>query len=136
MQDLGYISYQPFYGYGFHKVEFTQKGCFRWTGPEKQSGVTFDCAKIAKCEFLVEYCFPTHCSTRLDFYINGVMIEAFISETLGLYTAKIVYENSGSYHCPIVLEFKSDVVVDTENDKRMRGLIISNISVTSFDLLE
>ena len=135
--DKNYISYNPFYGYGFHKAEFTpQKDCFRWTGPGKLSGVTFDGAKIAKCEFFVEYFFPNHYSTKVDFYINDVMIEAFIFNTLGLYTAKITYENSNSYHGPIVLEFKSNIVINAENDKRMRGLVISNISVTSFDLLE
>jgi hypothetical protein len=99
------------------------------------SGVTFDGAEIAKCEFLVKYCFISNCSSRLDFYINDLMIEADISEDLGRYTAKIVYKNSGSYHGPIVLEFKSDVVVDSENDKRMRGLIISNISINYFEVL-
>ena len=133
--DRNYISYNPFYGYGFHGLEVTGQDCYRWTGPMTNSGVTFDGAKIAKCEFLVKYCFISNCSSTLDFYINGLMIEADISEVLGLYTAKIVYKKSGSYHGPIVLEFKSDVVVDTEKDKRMRGLIISNISINSFEVL-
>lgn len=133
--DRNYISYNPFYGYGFHKLEFTGQDCYRWTGPMTNSGVTFDGAEIAKCEFLVKYCFISNCSSTLDFYINGLMMDADISEDLGHYTAKIVYKNSGSYHGPIVLEFKSDVVVDSENDKRMRGLIISNISINSFEVL-
>lgn len=133
--DRNYISYNPFYGYGFHKLEVTGQDCYRWTGPMTNSGVTFDGAEIAKCEFLVKYCFISNCSSTLDFYINGLMMDADISEDLGHYTAKIVYKNSGSYHGPIVLEFKSDVVVDSENDKRMRGLIISNISINSFEVL-
>jgi hypothetical protein len=134
--DKNYISCQPFYGYGFHKVEHNHKGFYRWTGPDALSGVTFNGANVAKCEFHVEYYCLNHFLQRVDFYINGVMIEACTVQTFGIYKAKIVYENSASYsyHGPIVLEFNSYDVFDTENDKRMRGFIISNISVTSFDL--
>ena len=131
--DINYISRPLFYGYGFHKLEFTQKNCFRWTGPETESGVTFDGSRISKCEFYVEYCLPDNCASRLDFYINGEKIEAFIMDIYGLYTARIPYESTDFYRGPIVLEFKTDLVIDTEFDKRKRGLIISNISVISFE---
>ena len=130
---INYISKKNLLGYGFHELEFTQESCFRWTGPETLSGLTFDGSRISKCEFYVEYCLPDNCASRLDFYINGEKIEAFIMDIYGLYTARIPYESTDFYRGPIVLEFKTDLVIDTEFDKRKRGLIISNISVISFE---
>ena len=133
---VNYISIKPFYGFGFHEIEYVNKDCFRWTGSDELSGLTFDGTCVAACEFMVEYCFEDHHASRIDFYINGQLTEAVIFDTLGVLTAKIFYENLTAYHGPIILEFKADVVANTEFDLRKRGFIISNISVTSFDLLE
>ena len=83
-----------------------------------------------------EYCFQDNYASKINFYINGQLTEAVIFDTFGLLTAKIFYVNSLSYNGPIDLEFKADVVVSTAIDLRKRGLIVTNISVTSFDLLE
>ena len=133
---INYISEKPFCGYGFHSVEYAEKGCYRWTGSETLSGITFDGSCIAACEFTVEYCFQDNYASKINFYINGQLTEAVIFDTFGLLTAKIFYVNSLSYNGPIDLEFKADVVVSTAIDLRKRGLIVTNISVTSFDLLE
>ncbi len=133
---INYISEKPFCGFGFYKVEYNEKVCYRWTGSETLSGVVFDGSCIATCEFLVEYCFQDNYASKIDFYINGQLTEAVIFNTFGILSAKIFYVNSTSYNGPIHLEFKSDVVVSIANDLRKLGLIIRNISVTSFDLLE
>jgi hypothetical protein len=133
---VNYISKQPFFGYGFHELENQFDQYFRWTGPGLVSGVPFYSNGLFSCEFTVTYHFPNNYSSRLDFHINGVLIYPDLYEVAGNYSAKFFYVNPDSYSGPIVLEFKTDVVIDTEDDKRMRGLIISNISVNSIVLLE
>ena len=133
---VNYISKQPFFGYGFHELENHFDQYFRWTGPGLVSGVPFYINGLFSCEFTVTYHFPNNYSSRLDFHINGVLIYPDLYEVAGNYSAKFSYVNPDSYSGPIVLEFKTDVVIDTEDDKRIRGLIISNISVNSIVLLE
>ncbi len=94
----------------------------------------FNSTGIERCEFLVKYIFIEGFSSTLDFYINGVFLEADIIDYDGLYTAKLVYDNRLLRSELILLEFRTDVVQSSEVDLRNRGLIISNISIDSMEL--